>query len=309
MDTQSNVLTPKFTVSAAWRISMEDQVIQSGNMKRGYLNEDFHYFKLKDQIKNEFEFHYHDFNKIIIFLSGDVTYVIEGKSYKLKPWDILLVGKNDIHLPIISPELSYERIVLWLNPVYLEEHNKNNCSLLNCFELAAERKLNLIRTNKKDIQVLMQHLTELEEAVQDKAFGSEILKNALFIRLMVKINRLFLTMDTDKKLEDIVYDPRIEKVLSYINGNLDHSLSVELLAKEFYLNKYYLMHLFKQETGYTLYGYIQKKRIMKASDLINTGMPSGEVCSHCGFGDYSAFVRAFKKEFHLSPKQYYKFNK
>ncbi len=288
---------------------MEGLEQQKENLKRGYLNEDFHFFKLKDQKKNEFEFHYHDFNKIIIFLSGDVTYLIEGKSYKLKPWDILLVGKNDIHMPIISPDLSYERIVLWLNPIYLEEHNKNNCSLLNCFSLAAERKLNLIRTNKMDILSLRQNLTELEESVKDTAFGSEILKNALFIQLMVKINRLFLEMETDKKLEDITYDPRVEQVLNHINGNLDQELSIEQLAKEFYLNKYYLMHLFKQETGYTLYGYIQKKRIMKASDLIKNGIQAGEVCSLCGFGDYSNFVRAFKKEFHLSPKQYYKFNK
>ncbi len=288
---------------------MELPANQNGNLKRGYLNEDFHFFKLKDQKKNEFEFHYHDFNKIIIFLSGDVTYLIEGKTYKLKPWDILLVGKNDIHMPVISPDLSYERIVLWLNPIYLEEHNKNNCSLLNCFSLAAERKLNLIRTNKMDILSLRQNLTELEDAVKDTAFGSEILKNALFIQLMVKINRLFLEMEADKKLEDITYDPRIEKVLDHINGNLDQELTIDLLAKEFYLNKYYLMHLFKQETGYTLYGYIQKKRIMKASDLIKSGIQAGEVCSLCGFGDYSSFVRAFKKEFRLSPKQYYKFNK
>ncbi len=287
---------------------MEDQMKQDGKLKMGYLNEDFHFFQLKDQKKNEFEFHYHDFNKIIIFLSGDVTYLIEGKSYKLKPWDILLVGRNDIHMPIISPDLSYERIVLWLNPIFLEEHNKNNCSLLNCFSLAAERKLNLIRTNKMDILSLRQILAALEEAVKDTAFGSEILKNALFIQLMVIINRLFLAMETDQKLEDITYDPRIEKVLSYINNSLDQELSIEFLAKEFYLNKYYLMHLFKQETGYTLYGYIQMKRIMKAADLIKEGMQAGEVCSLCGFGDYSAFVRAFKKEFRLSPKQYYKFN-
>ncbi len=288
---------------------MEEQNKQNESLKRGYLNEDFHFFKLKDQKKNEFEFHYHDFNKIIIFLSGDVTYLIEGKAYKLKPWDILLVGKNDLHMPIISPDLSYERIVLWLNPVFLEEHNKNNCSLLNCFSLAAERKMNLIRTNKIDILSLRQNLTDLEEAVKDTAFGSEILKNALFIQLMVKINRLFLAMETDRKLEDISFDPRIEQVLAYIKENLDQDLSIELLAKEFYLNKYYLMHLFKEVTGYSLYGYIRKKRIMKASDLIKGGMQAGEVCSLCGFGDYSAFVRAFKNEFHLSPKQYYKFNR
>lgn len=274
--------------------------------KRGYLNEDFLYFKLKDQKKSEFEFHYHDFNKIIIFLSGDVTYIIEGKSYTLKPWDILLVGKNDIHQPLISPKIPYERIILWLNPQFLDSHNKNDCDLQNCFTLATERKMNMIRLNKKDIPSLKQTLDDLEEAMNDTSFGWEILKNSLFIQLMVKINRIFFGMDIKKKLEDVSYDPRIEAILSYINNNLEHDLSIELLSNKFYLSKYYLMHLFKQETGFTIYNYIQKKRVIKASDYLKSGMQAGEVCSLCGFGDYSTFVRTFKKEFNLSPKQYYK---
>lgn len=281
----------------------------TGKVKRGYLNEDFHFFNLKDQKKTEFEFHYHDFDKIIVFISGDVTYIIEGKSYKLKPWDILLVGKNDLHLPIISDSVSYERMILWLNPDFLAEHNKNDCNLLNCFVLAKERKLNLIRTNKPDINILKQNLSDLEAAIHSTAFGSDILKNALFIELMVKINRLFLGMDMEQSLEDIEYDARIEAILNFINSNLESDLSIELLSEKFYINKYYLMHLFKKETGFTLYSYIQKKRALKASELILQGIPAGEVCSLCGFGDYSNFVRTFKKEFKLSPKQYYKSNK
>jgi AraC-like DNA-binding protein len=282
---------------------------KSDNLKRGYLNEDFLFFKLRDKKKNEFEFHYHDFNKIIIFISGEVTYIIEGKSYKLKPWDIILVGRNDLHLPIISETATYERMILWLNPVFLQEHNKNNCNLLNCFELAKERKLNLIRTSKMDINSIKQNLTDLESAILDNSFGCDVLKNALFIELMVKINRLFLGMDLNKNMDDIQFDPRIEDILSYINLNLDADLSIDFLSNKFYLNKYYLMHLFKQETGYTLYSYIQKKRAIKAADLIKNGIQAGEVCSLCGFGDYSTFVRTFKKEFKLSPKQYHKTNK
>ncbi|MBZ9633443.1 AraC family transcriptional regulator [Clostridium sp. FP1] len=282
--------------------------ISTQKVKRGYLNEDFLFFNLKDQKKNDFEIHYHDFNKIIIFVSGEVTYIIEGKSYKLKPWDILLVGRNDLHLPIISLTVPYVRMVLWLNPLFLEGHNKNNCDLLSCFQLASERKLNLIRLCNKNINSLKQNLADLEEAMQDIAFGSTILKNALFLQFMVKINRLFLGMDIDKNIDDIKYDPRIEDILSFLNSNLDKHLSIGMLSKEFYLNKYYLMHLFKEETGYTIYNYIQKKRIIKASDLIKSGMQAGEVCEQCGFGDYSSFVRAFKKEFGLSPKQYYKSN-
>lgn len=277
--------------------------------KRGYLNEDFLFFKLKDQKKNEFEFHYHDFNKIIVFLSGEVTYIIEGKSYRLKPWDILLVGKNDLHLPIISEQSTYERIILWLNPNFLEEHNKNNNNLLRCFTLAKERKLNLLRTNKHDIAPLKQLLDEIEEANHSKAFGCDILKNALFLQFMVKINRMFLTMENIPSSEDIKYDRRIEEILSFINTNLDSDLSIDQLSNQFYLNKYYLMHLFKQETGYPLYRYIQKKRTIYAAELILQGISATECCSRCGFGDYSTFVRSFKKEFKFSPKQYYKAHK
>ncbi|MEG0772139.1 AraC family transcriptional regulator [Clostridium sp.] len=278
-------------------------------VKKGYLNEDFQFFNLKDKLRNEFEFHYHDFNKIIVFISGDVTYIIEGKSYKLKPWDILLVGKNDLHLPIINPTTPYERMILWLNPLFLEEHNRNNCNLLSCFQLSTERKMNLIRLNKISIDSLKETLTNLDEATKDKAFGSDILKNSLFLQLMVKINRLFLEMNFKDNLEDIKYDLRIEDILTFINSNLDKDLSIDILSERFYLNKYYLMHLFKKETGYTLYSYIQKKRVMKAADLIKSGTQAGEVCSLCGFGDYSTFVRTFKKEFKLSPKQYFKYNK
>ena len=283
-----------------------DANVSKEKVKRGYLNEDFLFFNLKDQKRNEFEFHYHDFNKIIIFVSGEVSYIIEGKSYKLRPWDILLVGKNDLHLPIISSTTPYERMILWLNPLFLEGHNKNNCDLLSCFQLASERKLNLIRLSSKHINSLKQNLAELEKEIQDKAFGSTILRNALFLQFMVKINRLFLGMDANKNIDDIKYDPRVENILSCINSNLDKDLSIDLLSKTFYLNKYYLMHLFKEETGYTLYNYILKKRIIKASALMKSGMQAGEVCAQCGFGDYSSFVRAFKKEFGLSPKQYYK---
>ena len=115
----------------------------------GYLNNDFRLFHLKDKSNQKFDFHYHDFNKIVILLSGKVTYVVEGKSYFLKPWDILLVGKHDIHKPIIDKDTTYERIVIWADSDYIEKHNYEGCNLLTCFKLAGEKKFNLVRLNAK----------------------------------------------------------------------------------------------------------------------------------------------------------------
>ena len=66
--------------------------------KRGYLNSEFRLFHLTDRETHEVEYHYHDFDKITIFIKGKVTYMVEGKSYDLLPYDIVLVKHNDIHI-------------------------------------------------------------------------------------------------------------------------------------------------------------------------------------------------------------------
>lgn len=279
---------------------------QNLKIKKGYLNTDFEYFHLKDKKSMEFEFHYHDFNKIIIFISGNVTYLIEGKSYKLKPWDILFVNSHDVHRPLVNFDEPYERIVIWVNSNFLELHNRDSSSLLTCFELSSKQKICLLRLPADNIKNIQAMLFNLEVAIKDKDFGSQVLKNSLFLQLMIGFNRLFLRRELNLVSTDIEYNERIASMLEYINSNLKENLSIENLAGKFYINKYFLMHKFKTETGYTLHNYIQQKRLLKASTLIKQGKQISEVCEECGFGDYSSFIRAFKKVFDLSPRDYYK---
>lgn len=278
--------------------------IDALKVKSGYLNTDFEYFHLKDKKHVEYEFHYHDFNKIIIFISGNVTYLIEGKAYKLKPWDILFVNSHDVHKPIVSEEEPYERIVIWVNSSFLEFHNRDNCSLLTCFELSSKQKICLLRMPPDNIKSMQTILFNLETAIKDKEFGNQVLKNSLFLQLIVYLNRLFLRREINLINKDIEYDERITAILDYINLNLNEPLSVESIASKFYINKYFLMHKFKAETGYTLHSYIQQKRLIKASTLIKQGKRITEVYIDCGFGDYSSFARAFKRTFELSPREY-----
>ena len=83
--------------------------------KRGYLNEGFRLFRLKDSRAQKLDYHYHEFDKLILLLGGKVTYVIEGVTYFLRPWDILLVQHDMIHRPIIDSSEPYERIFLNFN--------------------------------------------------------------------------------------------------------------------------------------------------------------------------------------------------
>ncbi|MTK11853.1 MAG: helix-turn-helix transcriptional regulator [Clostridiaceae bacterium] len=276
------------------------------NIKRGYLKEDFIFFHLKEKKQIEFEFHYHDFNKIVIFISGKVTYLIEGKAYELKPWDILFVSSNEVHKPLIDPEETYERIVIWINSKFLEKHNTEGNNLMTCFELASSQKCSLLRLSPELLISIKNTMSQLEAAYKDTEFGNYVLKNALFLQVMVYLNRLALRSENNSRNSDIKYDENIDAILNYINTNLNSDLSLDKLSDKFYMSKYYLMHKFKKYTGYTIYNYIMQKRIIMANNLIKGGKPITEACFECGFGDYSSFLKAFKKIFGASPKQYYK---
>lgn len=263
--------------------------------KSGYLNEEYRLFHIKDQTEREYRPHYHDFHKLIVFLSGNVTYHIEGKSYHLKPRDILLVNQGAIHKPEIDASLPYERIILWIRDDIREQ------ALTTCFQKARDRSFNLIRLNSMVQERLKDILAELEGSLNSNAFCGKLLSNALFSQLMVYINRIFLEENYILDQQSYSFDSQVEDLVRYINRHLAENLSIDSLARKYYLSKYHMMRKFKEETGYTMHNYITSKRLLLARSLINQGNPVMKAAQQSGFRDYTTFVRAYKKQFGASP--------
>lgn len=272
--------------------------------KKGYLNQNFKLFHLKDQIAQSFSNHYHEFDKIVIFLSGNVTYIIEGKSYFLEPWDILMINHHDIHKAVIDSSLAYERIIIWVNQDYLKEIEKKGYDLSTCFFHTSQKGFKLLRFEKVVENHIESLLMDLESSLSSASFASELMSDTIFLQFLIYINRILLEDKITFSPSSFHYDEKIEKVICYINSNLEHDLSIASLANEMFLSKYYLMHKFKEETGYTLHNYILQKRLFKAADLIKKDTPVTEACLKCGFQDYSTFLRGFKKLFHKTPSEY-----
>lgn len=263
--------------------------------KTGYLKEDFRLFHINDQTKKDFSYHYHDFHKIIVFISGKVTYHIEGKAYHLKPRDILLVSQGAIHKPEIDPSVSYERYIFWIR-------DDLSCQELNtCFQKVNDRSFNLVRADSALQERLKDLLPEIEQTLQNKHFGDTVLRNALFTQFMIYINRIFLRTSSSPDKKTYSSDTQVEQLLKYINRNLSENLSIDQLANRFFFSKYHMMRKFKNETGYTIHNYITSKRLLMARSLISQGMPVMKAAQASGFHDYTTFVRAYKKQFGKAP--------
>lgn len=274
-------------------MTLSEQFYQSE--KTGYLNEQFRLFHIKDQTKKEFAYHYHDFHKVVIFISGKATYHIEGKAYNLRPWDILLVDRHAIHRPEIDASVPYERFILWIqNDIPWQE-------LLKCFQKANDRSYNLIRLHPALQEKLKEILLELESATKSDAFAKDLLAQSLFLQFMIYVNRIFLEKQYIFDRKSYSFDSQIADILQYINHNLKEDLSVDNLASRYYISKYHLMRKFKEETGFTLHNYIVNKRLLMARTLISEGIPVTKAALESGFSEYSTFSRAYRKQFGATP--------
>ena len=269
--------------------------------KKGYLKEAFRLFHLRDVGVEEMEYHYHEFDKVVLFLGGSASYIIEGRSYFLRPWDVLLVSHHLIHKPVIDPTRPYERVVLYLDPEFLSRGGGEDLS--RCFARAAERRFALMRPAGSDRVELERLAAGLEGALSDRGFGGELLARTWLWQLMIYLNRLQDRDRTSQDEEVSRFDPKVAQVLDYINANLSADLSVERLARLAYSSKYHFMRCFREQTGYSVHQYVMEKRLLAADALLQKGVPAQEAGLCCGFQDYSAFHRAFKRQFGITPRQ------
>lgn len=249
-------------------------------LKEGYLKENYRYFHLKDTAGQERDFHFHDFDKIVILLSGNVEYAVENELYSLRPYDVLLVKHHTIHKALIDKSVPYERVI-----IYLDESRYARlipeAALTNCFD----RKL--FTPDRAQLETLLQSLENCT---------NEILKETYLIQLLAILNGLEGNQPTRER-----YNAKIETVLSYINENLSRPLSVDELAETVFMSRYHFMRTFKEATGQTVHAYVRQRRLLNASRLIREGVSVQQSARLSGFEDYSVFYKAFTQSFGIKP--------
>ena len=261
-------------------------------------------FRYKDSYIKEVALHHHDFYEIYFFLSGNVQYNIESRSYLMTPGDILLISPMELHQPMFAPEQrDYERIVLWLNRSFLEQFGLPDQSLADCFDAAAPGHTNLLRPDATLRQMLSFELEQLMIETESAESYSEIYAFTYLAQILVQINRLAQqsSRDTDVK---IASDSVVYSVLAYINEHYSEDLTLDFLANQFFISKYHLSREFNRLIGTSVHRYIIQKRLVIAKQMLSEGVSSSVVYQHCGFGDYSNFYRAFKAEYQISPKEF-----
>ncbi|MBR3779092.1 MAG: helix-turn-helix transcriptional regulator, partial [Clostridia bacterium] len=190
------------------------------------------------------------------------------------------------------------RYILWLSSEFMEAYarlfpypfteNQNTVGMLRTGDTPWESLGELFRKGV------------LEAEQQSDGWEAAVVGNT--ITLLTQIKRA-----TDERCIRALEaeEPELpDRVMSYIERNYRNALSLNDVAKAFFVSSSTVSHLFKQKIGVSFYRYVTQRRLIAGKSLIEKGVPMEAVAAQVGFPAYSGFYRAFKREFGISPRQY-----
>lgn len=248
----------------------------------------------------DYTMHAHEMHELYVFMGGIGTYMVEGHEYPLEPGAIMLMRAGEAHKLQIRPDKPYERIALHMQPRLLA--GVDPAGLL--FEPFTDRPLGCGNHYERGCLPTGRFYEYIRGMMPENgdAYIRRLAILTYLCPLMTELREVFLA----RRREENGAVPRQnagQALVAYINSNLAGDLSLDALSDRFYLSKSQLGRLFKQATGSSIWEYVLIKRLLNARQRIRDGEPAGEVCQSSGFRDYSAFFRAYKKRFGLSPQE------
>lgn len=157
---------------------------------------------------------------------------------------------------------------------------------------------------KSSIASIFNHNSANDDELDPFLFGMKIQLNmnmaSAYILRFVKDS-----LNSGDLQEQQVRQDRIEIIKQYIELHYSESLSLNDLAKKFYISKEYLATSFKKKFDTTVHQYIQKVRLNKSMDLLNEGhYRISNIALMVGYDNFSYFNKLFRREFGITPSEY-----
>lgn len=231
-------------------------------------------------------FQMHHYYEILFFKRGSANYIIDGVEYLANAGDVFITAPHELHSIVFTSEDTYERHFVQVGSELLEMLSP---SLPAKFNSAAQKhKIAAADVEKFGIDKLFYNI---HDCALNERLEYEVIMQSYILQMLVAIcDCASISSETP-----IAATKRTQKIKKYINENFTRNLSLDEIADNVFFNKYYMCHIFKEDTGMTIKEYIELSRFMYARKLHFQGVKMSEIASRCGYSDYSLFYKSFTK--------------
>lgn len=260
----------------------------------------FDYDERSFDINMDFQ-HFHHFYEIHILLDNYANHIIEGNLYRIDFFDIVCLKPHILHKSEYPEGAPRKRLIIQFN--FPAQHSILQEQLEKLLQLF-NTEIPIYRFTTTEQDNLASILNDIFTISKSKSSLNALHIHTKFIEFLCTIY---------KYSKNNLYEPehinstasKIYTIASFIHEHYNEELSLDILAKKFYVSTYYLSHLFKEVTGFTLIHYIQMTRIRNAQQLLLfTDKKITEIAEECGFTSFSQFNRVFNKFCSTSPRNY-----
>ena len=230
------------------------------------------------------ESHSHDTYELIFISEGSLDIKAENFSCTAEQGSVILLRPLYHHAVLLSENSSPAFSVLHFSRNALPERARAILdSSLPLYEIGVSYSPGCV---PRELSDLIARFSEAKDLPQKEAAAyAEATLSQLIVKLSASVGTRIPS--EDKELASAV--------MRFISDNITEDLSLDVLSRRFFVSKYYLCRAFKKKNGVSIHIYITQKRIMYARQLIESGETASSVAYKVGFGDYSAFYRAYQK--------------
>lgn len=262
-----------------------------------YTDEDivFRYHLDSHPVPESFTMHTHQMCEVYIFLNGKASFRIEGSEYRLERGDLLIMRPAEAHCIQVQADHPYERMSIHFEPELFDRIDPDH-RLMKVFvdrEAGRFNRFSMAEFPDQNHRVMVNQLMK-KESLQ---------RLDILSALLVLLNQLSCMHEQRGENAPAAEGTLLFQVIRHINEHLAEPITLDSLCEQFYLSKPQLCRSFKRTTGASVGEYINAKRLLQAQTMLRAGTPPTQVCTACGFNDYSAFYRAYRKHFGVGPKK------
>ncbi|MBI4979322.1 MAG: helix-turn-helix transcriptional regulator [Spirochaetes bacterium] len=256
-------------------------------------------------------FHDHDFLEIVFVLSGRGWHKTLTRKRRIRTGDVYFIQRGAPHSYSIEREISIVNMITnaeFIRGIFAPaEYTEcvQNTFLAGLIE-REDRDVTTVSMPPAQALYVRRIVENIVMEMKRKAHGFETATRSAFGSFLIHVIRAAEGARHARITpRDVSRDEHIKKIMDYLSEH--YALSPELndIAATVSLNPSYLSRFFRQETGYTVFEYVNELRIQKACEhLRNSDKPILDIALDVGYNSISFFNRIFKRSVGMTPKHY-----
>ena len=259
-----------------------------------------------DKGKRMLREHRHSRFEIVHFRKGEGIYVVNGRSFSIKPNDVFVFSSNEQHCitdifePLDFVNIHFEPRFFWgsgfdsfSDAGMFFHHSKD-------FSCRLSRTSDVTKRVADLIERILKETTEKKEEYK-------MMSRSILTDIMIILIREFGYSDADEDYKRSSSNVKVVKTaMDYVHKHLTDAVTLDDIAENVGMSRSRLSTVFKATMGVTLWDYICEKRIeLVMQKLERTPEKSMlEIALECGFNNTANFNKAFKKQTGRTPKEY-----